>query len=76
MKKPEVNINYRVVVPLVLIFVILTLVFPRSAKFAYDYRKGSPWTHETLLAQFDFPILKTEEQIREERKRGARTSRW
>ena len=67
MKKPEVNINYRVVVPLVLIFVILTLVFPRSAKFAYDYRKGSPWTHETLLAQFDFPILKTEEQIREER---------
>ena len=54
MKKPEVNINYRVVVPLVLIFVILTLVFPRSAKFAYDYRKGSPWTHETLLAAASF----------------------
>ncbi len=70
MNKPEVNINYRVVVPLVLIFVILTLVFPRSAKFAYDYRKGSPWTHETLLAQFDFPILKSEEQIREERSKN------
>ena len=70
MNKPEVKINYRVVVPLVLIFVVLTLVFPRSAKFAYDYRKGSPWTHETLLAQFDFPILKSEEQIREERSKN------
>ena len=70
MKKPEVNINYRVAVPLVLIFVVLALVFPRSAKFAYDYRKGSPWTHETLLAQFDFPILKTEEQLREERSKN------
>ena len=70
MTKPEVRINYRIVVPLVLIFVILTLVFPRSAKFAYDYKKGSPWTHETLLAQFDFPILKTEEQLREERSRS------
>lgn len=70
MNKSEVRINYRVVVPLVLIFVVLTLVFPRSAKFAYDYRKGSPWTHETLLAQFDFPILKSEEQIREERSKN------
>lgn len=70
MKKPEVRINYTVVVPLVIIFVILTLVFPRSAKFTYDYKKGSPWTHETLLSQFDFPILKTEEQLREERSKN------
>ena len=70
MSRPEVRINYRVVVPLVAIFVILTLAFPRSAKFAYDYKKGSPWAHETLLAQFDFPILKTEEQLREERSRS------
>ena len=55
---------------MVMIFVIMTIVFPRNAKFAYDYRKGSPWTHETLLAQFDFPILKTEEQLREERSRN------
>ncbi|HBN01183.1 MAG TPA: hypothetical protein DD383_00885, partial [Rikenellaceae bacterium] len=40
------------------------------AKFSYDYRKGSPWSHETLLAQFDFPILKTEEQIREEKSKS------
>ena len=40
---------------------------PRTAKFNYDYKKGSPWPYETLISQFDFPILKTEEQIREER---------
>ncbi len=64
------SINYRVLVPLVVLFLVLTLIFPRTAKFSYDYRKGSPWSHETLLAQFDFPILKTDEQIREDRSRS------
>jgi len=40
---------------------------PRTAKFNYDYKKGTPWPYETLISQFDFPILKTEEQIQEER---------
>ena len=70
MKLPRLSINYRVLIPLVVLFVILTLMFPRTAKFSYDYRKGSPWSHETLIAQFDFPILKTEEQLREERSRN------
>ena len=70
MKLPHVSINYRVLVPLVVLFLVLTLIFPRTAKFSYDYRKGSPWSHETLLAQFDFPILKTDEQIREDRSRS------
>ena len=65
MKKPEVTVNFRVLVPLALLFVILTLIFPRAAKFRYDYRKGSPWAYETLIAQFDFPILKTDEQLRD-----------
>lgn len=70
MKQPRVSINYRVLIPLVVLFLVLTLIFPRTAKFSYDYRKGSPWSHETLLAQFDFPILKTDEQIREEKSRS------
>lgn len=67
MDKPKVNINYGILIPLALLFVVLTLIFPRTAKFGYDYRKGSPWTYETLIAQFDFPILKSDEQLREER---------
>ena len=47
--------------------VVLALFLPRSAKFGYDYEKGQAWKYETLFAQFDFPIIKTEEQIIAER---------
>ena len=53
--------------PLALVFAVLVLLMPRTAKFAYDYKKGSPWPYENLVSQFDFPILKTEEQLMEER---------
>ena len=53
--------------PLVVVFAVLVLLMPRTAKFNYDYKKGSPWPYETLISQFDFPILKTDEQIQEER---------
>ena len=56
--------------PLVLLWLVLVLLMPRTAKFGYDYRKGSPWKHENLIAQFDFPILKTEEQILEEKSKS------
>ena len=54
-------------IPLVIVFAVLVLLMPRTAKFSYDYKKGTPWPYETLISQFDFPILKTEDQIREER---------
>ena len=57
----------RVYLSLSLLFVVLLLIMPRSGKFHYDYKKGAPWTYETLVAQFDFPILKTAEEIQEER---------
>lgn len=56
--------------PLLAIFILILLVLPRSAKLRYDYRKGSPWKYETLIAPFDFPILKTEDQIMEERRQS------
>ena len=52
--------------PLILAVVVLVLLMPRSAKFNYDYKKGTPWPYETLIAPFDFPLLKTEAQIAEE----------
>lgn len=58
--------NVKVYVPLFVIFAILFVMIPRTEKFNYDYRKGSPWMYETLVSQFDFPILKTAEQLREE----------
>ena len=56
--------------PLLIVFAVLVLLMPRTAKFNYDYKKGTPWPYETLISQFDFPILKTEEQIQQEREQA------
>ncbi|MBE6239546.1 MAG: HDIG domain-containing protein [Bacteroidales bacterium] len=66
MEKINFPKKFKVYVPLILIFVVLLLLMPRSLRFGYDYTKGSPWKYETLIAQFDFPILKTDEQYQRE----------
>ncbi|MBO4917784.1 MAG: HDIG domain-containing protein [Bacteroidales bacterium] len=71
MKKTGIPPALKVWLPFIALFVILVLLLPTSPKFGYEYRKGSEWDYETLYAQFDFPILKTEEQIQEERSRSA-----
>lgn len=57
----------RTFVPMVILFALIVLFMPRSGKFNYDYRKGAPWMYETLVSEFDFPVLKTEAQLRSER---------
>jgi len=59
--------SLRIFFPLGIAFLLLVLLMPRSAKFAYDYHKGRTWKYETLYAQFDFPIYKTEDQMLAER---------
>lgn len=53
------------------IFILTTLLvaylFPREGKFRYEFQKGKPWMHEILIAPFDFPIYKSEEEIAAER---------
>lgn len=66
MEKINFPKNFKVYLPLILIFVVLLFLMPRSLRFGYDYTKGSTWKYETLIAQFDFPILKTDEQYQRE----------
>ena len=40
--------------------------FPRQAKFKYEFTKGKPWIHETIVAPFDFSILKSVEDLKRE----------
>ena len=47
--------------------VLILQVFPEKAKFKYEFRKGELWQHENLYAPFDFPLKKTEEQIKAEK---------
>lgn len=58
--------NIRILIFILVTSFILSLFLPRTAKFAYDYKKGKEWTNETLYAQFDFPIMKTDEEMAEE----------
>ena len=71
MKKPGLSPALKVWIPFIVLFIVLLFILPTSPKFGYEYRKGSEWNYEPLYAQFDFPILKTEEQIQEERSRSA-----
>ena len=47
--------------------VIIVNLLPREGKFKYEFQKGKPWMHETLIAPYDFPVYKSQQQIREER---------
>jgi cyclic-di-AMP phosphodiesterase PgpH len=42
-------------------------MFPREAKFRYEFQKGRPWMHETLIAPFDFPIFKSDARLKAEK---------
>jgi len=41
---------------------LIFLIFPGESRFKYEFQKGSPWRHETLIAPFNFAILKTESE--------------
>jgi len=42
-------------------------LFPRQGTFPYEYQKGAPWLHETLIAEFDFPVQKSDEDLQSEK---------
>jgi putative nucleotidyltransferase with HDIG domain len=50
------------------IVAILAVVyfFPKEGKFSYQYHEGKPWRYGLLTAPFDFPIYKTQAEIKQE----------
>lgn len=58
-------------IQIILIYIISILLvyfmFPREGKFKFEYSKGKPWMHETLVAPFDFPIYKPDQQVQREK---------
>lgn len=73
MEKSRFPRGYKVYLPLVLLFVLLVFVMPRSPKFTYDYKKGTLWMYEDFVSQFDFPLLKSEEQYKAEVQKAGST---
>ena len=51
----------------------LLLALPRDSKSGYDYEVGKPWNYAPLIADFEFPIYKSAEQLAAERDSALRT---
>lgn len=56
---------------IVSLFIITTLIilmlFPGEGRFRFEFQKGTPWMHDELIAPFDFPIYKFDEEVSTER---------
>ncbi len=47
--------------------VLISFLFPNNARFHYHFEKGHRWHHDDLYADFDFGILKSDEELRAEK---------
>lgn len=65
LKDPKIYIS------LLVVLVLTVLLFPEEGKFKYSYQVGRPWVYETLLSPIDFPILKTEQELLQEKEEKA-----
>ncbi|KOH45693.1 HD family phosphohydrolase [Sunxiuqinia dokdonensis] len=43
---------------------LLYLIIPGESRFKYEFQKNAPWRHETLVAPFNFAILKADEEVK------------
>lgn len=57
-------------VPVYIYFIVLALIilvlFPREGKFRYLFTEGKPWKYGLLTAPMDFPIYKTQAELKKE----------
>ncbi|PLX06590.1 MAG: hypothetical protein C0596_14805 [Marinilabiliales bacterium] len=63
--------KYSVIVYAILLFLLsvafVVYLFPKEKKFQYSFSEGSPWLHDDLMAPFDFPVYKSESELKEEK---------
>ncbi len=48
---------------------LITSIVPRQLRFPYEFEAGRTWRYETLVAPYDFPILKSEAEMTRDRER-------
>ena len=52
---------------LIVSILIIVYIFPREAKFRFEFSKGKPWMYEDLFAEYNVPIYKSELELTSER---------
>lgn len=62
MKIKPFLLKHKVAVTFIALGIIMLILFPKKGTFRYNYYTGGTWMYETLVAPFDFPILKTQEE--------------
>ena len=52
----------------VLVATVIVLAFiPKKPNFRYEFQLNKPWKHDDLIAPFDFPIAKSDQQLKQEK---------
>ena len=49
-----------------LVGVIIVYFMPHEHGFSYDYSEGKPWKYSQLIAEYNFPIYKSDSQLKSE----------
>ena len=42
-------------------------ILPHETRYRFEYQKGKPWLHETLISPYDFPVYKTDKELQHEK---------
>jgi putative nucleotidyltransferase with HDIG domain len=48
--------------------VVITIVLPKHLKFKYEFEKGKIWMHDDLVSPYNYPLKKTQEEVRSDKK--------
>lgn len=65
--------NATLLAALFVVAALLVYFLPRETKFGYEYEQGRPWRYNSLIATFDFPVYKTQQEVEAERDSVLRT---
>ena len=52
---------------------LICLFLPKQARFRYEFQKGKAWNHENLISPYNFAILKTQEELLDDKKNILKT---
>lgn len=69
-RPPEIKTNKKYLHHLILFIasvVIVVAISPREGKFRHEFEKGKPWLSASLIAPWDFAVLKPDDEIARER---------
>jgi putative nucleotidyltransferase with HDIG domain len=70
LRKYSIYLKYFMIVASICV-IVFTL--PKQAKFRYEYERGRIWTQKDLVSPYNFAILKTQQEIENDRQEALRS---